>query len=356
MNRSGIMVVLLLVACVVLLPYTWGGLVWDDHILLTEGLWKEGSVSSIWMQSVQGGEIASQYYRPIPMTIFALVQSITMLHTIALLVHVGSTWLLSEWLHSRFEQAGVVYLGALLFALHPIQTEVLGWASCLPDILAVHFGLWSVMFAVKERSAWWTAGALLCGLLSKEIALLPLLAFGLDECVSDHRKNKRWSLPSWAVPVGLVLLLVVTLRMVFQVKTVLPTSFDSVARTTFVTIGMGWFSWLVPFPHYPVRDVCFTDVVSVCRVGVESSVLVDHSQPYGVADCDGWPDCESPTGMGGVFCCRTISICSKRWICMADLYGDFFESLVTTVDQRCGVYLDTVNGGHPLESSLDLVQ
>ena len=52
MNRSGIMVVLLLVACVILFPYTWGGLVWDDHILLTEGLWKEGSVSSIWMQSI----------------------------------------------------------------------------------------------------------------------------------------------------------------------------------------------------------------------------------------------------------------------------------------------------------------
>ena len=263
MNRSGIMVVLLLVACVILFPYTWGGLVWDDHILLTEGLWKEGSVSSIWMQSVQGGEIASQYYRPIPMTIFALVQSITMLHTIALLLHLGSTWLMSEWLHSRFEQTGIVYLGALLFALHPIQTEVLGWASCLPDILAVHFGLWSVMFAVKERSAWWTAGALLCGLLSKEIALLPLLAFGVDGFISDRLKNQRWRIPSWGVPVGLVLLLVATLRMVFQVETVLPTAFDSVPRTTLVTIGMGWFSWLVPFPHSPVRDVWVLPMWSV---------------------------------------------------------------------------------------------
>ena len=47
---------------------------WDDHVLLTDGLWKEDSIVSIWLQSVQGGEIASQYYRPIPMTIFALVQ------------------------------------------------------------------------------------------------------------------------------------------------------------------------------------------------------------------------------------------------------------------------------------------
>ena len=102
--------------CVVLFPYTWGGLVWDDHVLLTDGLWKEDSIVSIWLQSVQGGEIASQYYRPIPMTIFALVQNIAMLHTIALGVHLASTWLMSEWLRSRFEQRGVVYLGALLFA------------------------------------------------------------------------------------------------------------------------------------------------------------------------------------------------------------------------------------------------
>ena len=41
MNRSSTMVLLLVVACAVLLPYTWGGLVWDDHVLLTDGLWKE---------------------------------------------------------------------------------------------------------------------------------------------------------------------------------------------------------------------------------------------------------------------------------------------------------------------------
>ena len=115
----------------------------------------------------------------------------------------------------------------------------------------MHFGLWAVVCAVKRRSAGLIAGALLCGLLSKEIAMLPLVAFGLDEFVSDRLKNQRWRIPSWGVPVSLVLLLVATLRMAFHVETVLPTAFDSVPRTTFVTIGMGWFSWLVPFPHYP---------------------------------------------------------------------------------------------------------
>ena len=125
---------------------------------------------------------------------------------------------------------------------------------------------------MKRRSALLIATALLCGLLSKEIALLPLLAFGLDEFVSDYRKNQRWSIPSWGVPVGLVLLLVGTLRMAFHVETVLPTSFESVPRTTFVTIGMGWFSWLVPFPHYPIRDVWVLPMWSV-YIGWAWSVL-----------------------------------------------------------------------------------
>ena len=87
-----------------------------------------------------------------------------------------------------------------------------------------------------------------------------------------------------------------------------------------------------------------TDVVGVYRVGMECVVLVDHSQQDGVADCDGGADYKSPTGMGGVFCCRTIFIRSERWICMADLYGDVYQSFVTTVDQRDGDDLDTVNG------------
>ena len=141
---------LILLSGVCLFPYTQGGLVWDDHILLSEGLWINESIANIWLQSVQGGEIATQYYRPIPMTIFALVHSVLWLHVISLLVHMGSACLLCDWLRTRFENTAIIYTGTLLFTLHPIQTEVLGWASCLPDILAVHFGLWAVWCA-----DWW---------------------------------------------------------------------------------------------------------------------------------------------------------------------------------------------------------
>ena len=263
MKQPKTMGLVLIISSVALLGYVWGGLVWDDHMLLTQGLWKSDSIAAIWMQSVQGGKIASQYYRPIPMTIFAIVQSITILHSITLLVHLGSTWLLSQWLSSRFEESNIVYAGTLLFALHPIQTEVLGWASCLPDILAVHFGLWAVVFALQKRSSVLVACALLCGLLSKEIALLPLLAFALDSVWTVYREEERWNLPRWGLPVVVVFIAFGVIRVLLQVETVFPSSFETVPRTTFVTIGMGWFSWLVPFPHYPVRDVWVLPMSSV---------------------------------------------------------------------------------------------
>ena len=87
MKQSKLLLGLIILSGICLFPYTQGGLVWDDHVLLSEGLWNNKSIASIWFQSVQGGEIASQYYRPLPMTLFALVHSVLWLHVIALLVH-----------------------------------------------------------------------------------------------------------------------------------------------------------------------------------------------------------------------------------------------------------------------------
>ena len=145
-----------------LIPYLWGGLVWDDHLLLSEGLWRMESIGDIWGQSVQGGLIATQYYRPIPMTIMALVPSVFGLHLIIWLVHLGTGLLVYRWIADAFEQETVAKIAAVCFLLHPIQSEVLGWVSCLPDILAVHFGLWAVVLVQRSQSGilllwryWW---------------------------------------------------------------------------------------------------------------------------------------------------------------------------------------------------------
>ena len=158
----------------------------------------------------------------------------------------------------------------------------------MPDILAVHFGLCAVWCAAYKRSSILIGLVLFCGMLSKEIALLPILAWGLNDIWLMYRSEEPWKTPRWLPAVMVTLFLVVAVRWSFQVHTVLPSSFEHVPRTTFVTIGMGWFGWLVPFPHYPVRDVMgFADVVRLFGVGMVNSVLVYDSKQNGVVDCDG---------------------------------------------------------------------
>jgi len=246
--------VLFIAVLCTLFGYTQGGLVWDDHLLLSEGLWQNSSLSDIWFQSVQGGDIAGQYYRPIPMTLLSLFSSVLVLHCISLLLHLGSTWLLGQWLKSEYDNTLVV-CGMLLFAIHPLQTEVLGWVSCLPDILAVHFGLWSVVLAVQNRHAVLISVALLCGLLSKEIAMLPLLAYGCSTVWKGSVSQKKMNVQPWIWSSGVVLVGVFTLRVYLHIETVLPSDFSTIPHTTWMTIGLGWFGWVWPFPHYPVRDV-----------------------------------------------------------------------------------------------------
>ncbi len=234
-----------------LIPYLWGGLVWDDHLLLSDGLWQLESIGDIWGQSVQGGLIATQYYRPIPMTIMALVPSVFGLHLITWLVHLGTGLLVYRWIETAFEQQTVARIAAAFFLLHPIQSEVLGWVSCLPDILAVHFGLWAVVLVQRASSGVLVALALLVGMLCKEIAVVPIIAYGLcNLTVSDLRRPPLWLLVSMGTIVVIWLL-----RRWLGVETVLPPGFDDVFWVSVRTIGAGWFGLAIPYPLVPVRDV-----------------------------------------------------------------------------------------------------
>jgi hypothetical protein len=80
-------------------------------------------------------------------------------------------------------------LGALLFAVHPLAGEVLGWASALPDASSVALGLGAVLLG-RERP--WLGGLLGLGaLLCKETGLLFLPA-GLLLGRLDRRSAGAW--------------------------------------------------------------------------------------------------------------------------------------------------------------------
>jgi len=107
-------------------------------------------------------------------------------HAASLLVHVGSVLLVFQILRRVIGWDGPSFVGALLFAIHPLQTEAVAWASGLKDVLCGFFALlaiWEYMKFLDEPAAHRRlhyAAALLAfmlSMLSKPTGMLtPLLA------------------------------------------------------------------------------------------------------------------------------------------------------------------------------------
>jgi hypothetical protein len=100
--------------------------------------------------------------------------------------------------------------GTLLCGLHPVQVEVVSWASGRKDILALQLSAASLLWHVRARSAWdadaWLSRALYAlALLAKTTALpLPLFALLLDGFVrgSGWRQAFVRQLPSLVLGLG----------------------------------------------------------------------------------------------------------------------------------------------------------
>ena len=219
--------------------YWWGGAVWDDHELIVGYLWNI-QPSSLWIEPVFGGENAASYYRPLAMHIMAALPSIASIHMFITVLHAFNSWLIYALLGEN-ERAK---LSATLFAVHPIASEVLGWASCVPDAMALNLGLLAVYW--YKRNIWVAGIILLLGILCKEIAFLPLL---VAICSTSDKASRRKAAKILVLALGLV----GVLRALFQVDTSITVQgkFDVIPKV----VGYGTYSLFWPFPQMPVRDI-----------------------------------------------------------------------------------------------------
>jgi protein O-mannosyl-transferase len=165
-----------LILCVFLafLPVVHNGFIWDDDIYITNnslliapgGLWK------IWFSL----DVPSQYF-PLTYTVFRFERALWGLaplgyHLINLLLHSANALLVWRLL-KRLNVPGA-WLGAALFALHPIQVETVAWATELKNIMSLFFFLLSLLAWVefveeRPKPVWWYYG-------------LALIFYGLALC------------------------------------------------------------------------------------------------------------------------------------------------------------------------------
>lgn len=182
--RPGILIALLVLAAY--LPALRGEFLWDDdsNVVKSAPLRSLQGLAQIWFQPG-----ATQQYYPLTHTSFWLDYHLWGLHTTGyhlenILLHACASVLL--WLTLRRLGVKGAWLGAALFALHPVNVESVAWITERKNCLSGPFFMGAILAAIKfwrldqssgfksadnARSAWkfyfLSLALFLCALLSK---------------------------------------------------------------------------------------------------------------------------------------------------------------------------------------------
>ncbi|HVP63443.1 MAG TPA: tetratricopeptide repeat protein [candidate division Zixibacteria bacterium] len=212
--------VLALVAFAVYFNALFGEFVFDDHLQIVKNPWLQNfpGILTVFSRSAWAfypGMTITNYYRPLMQCVYTLTYQLFGLHPLGfhlvnVLFHCAATILVFLILRRLLPETRAVswylsapFLAAILFATHPIHTEVVAWIAGLPDVAFTPFFLLSFYLYIRSDNC--ASGSYLGSLacfavasLFKEPALtLPaiLLAYdftcreerlGLTECVKRY--------------------------------------------------------------------------------------------------------------------------------------------------------------------------
>ncbi|HUA67771.1 MAG TPA: tetratricopeptide repeat protein [Candidatus Saccharimonadales bacterium] len=152
---------MLLILLVVLayLPVLRNGFIWDDDVYITDDslLTAPGGLLKIWFSL----DVPSQYF-PLVYTVFRFERDLWGVapmgyHLFNLLLHTINALLVWRLL-KRLSVPGA-WLGAALFALHPVQVETVAWATELKNVMSLFFILlvllaWIRFVEERPKPAW----------------------------------------------------------------------------------------------------------------------------------------------------------------------------------------------------------
>lgn len=183
--------------------------------------------------SAFGENPADAMYRPVVLTAHALNAGLGGLQprgflAVNLLIHAAVALLLLAVLQ-EIGNRDAAFLGALLFGVHPLTTEVANYASARSESLASAFGLLAMLAFLRFRGggSWpWLVSmglAYLLALGSKEVALaIPLLLLALDRSLAGRA---RLTLPAHACTVFLsIMYLIVQQSIMSSLSAQVPTA------------------------------------------------------------------------------------------------------------------------------------
>ena len=140
-----------------------------------------GNISKFFAGSTfyDGEKLSGIYYRPLMTTTYSLIYSVsgaqpTAYHLVQLALHVGTAVLVFLVL-TRWLKRPTAFILALIFLIHPLNSQVVLSIPTMQDALYAFFGMWALWRLImhgKEKSYWDVAGLLMLSLFSKEAGIL----------------------------------------------------------------------------------------------------------------------------------------------------------------------------------------
>ncbi len=170
------------------------GFVYDDEALIRTNHWVHDASA---LPHLLGRPLlasppmgTTNYYRPLVVTLYNLCWQIgggspAAFHTQNVALHMLNATLVF-FLVRRFSRDATAAGAAVLFAVHPLNVEVVAWASGLPELtyaalglsaLLLHLASWERTGAAARRSraAAWVAFGLACSCKETALVFLPLI-------------------------------------------------------------------------------------------------------------------------------------------------------------------------------------
>jgi protein O-mannosyl-transferase len=199
------------------------GMVLKDNTIVSQGVKGIPQIFSTPRAAGANIVIEDDFYRPLSMAMFAVEVQLfgvkpVVGHLFNILAFVGCVIMLFLFLDKFFgEKKVIAFIAALLFAMHPIHTEVVANIKCRDELLCYFFGFWSLslfMSYMKEgKAASLVFGilALFLAFLSKEtvitfLVIVPLVFF----FYSNDNKRRAAVITGGTVVVAVVFLLIRT--------------------------------------------------------------------------------------------------------------------------------------------------
>lgn len=183
--------------------------IWDDIYLVSENLHIKNLsyIPRLFFENVYHQEMIGKFYRPVLMGSFAFDYHLWGAdpfgyHISNILIHLGNALLVYGLIRLIFRREFLAFLTAMLFVLHPVQTEAVTYISGRGDPLAAFFCLLSLYFFIAytdfggyRRRLYFGASVLsfLLAIFSKEsAAIFPLALIFYEACFRrDGLKGKR---------------------------------------------------------------------------------------------------------------------------------------------------------------------